>query len=284
MSPQEITNALREMRQRLMGASNRIRRYTLDSRLRTPDKGSIMEPWLSIRTELDNSWTQWLSLRTEINGLPGAPTEQQCRETQSHMLDLERKLDLVQRELIAPSSTRDGIWTVVLLASTLIGSVYAYIALHGMVDFNVDKFEDWPDWGPVKYFEVASWAFFGVLCTLLYTAAYFLSRRDFDGHFAGWYISTAIRAPLLAMIVMLVVLEFVEWYGEGGWLEKYILEEGNKYYFIVFVSFCLGINSEATAEIIGDLQSGVTSGIRSVVRKVAQKFGAVVSDADIVGP
>ena len=94
MTPQEITNALRELRQRLMGASNRIRRYTLDSRLRSPNNGAaIFEPWLGIRKGLDESWTHWLDLRKEIHGLPATPTEKQCRDTQLHMLELERELE-----------------------------------------------------------------------------------------------------------------------------------------------------------------------------------------------
>jgi hypothetical protein len=81
---------------------------------------------------------------------------------------------------------------------------------------------------------------------------------------------------------MLIVLEFVEWYGEGTWIAKYILEEGNKYYFIVFMSFCLGLSSETSAEIVGELAGGVSTFVRRGVNRVAARLGAVVSDADVL--
>lgn len=269
----------------MTGSANRIRRYTLDSRLQTPPDGQELPAhWNNLRERLDNAWKEWLAIRAEVIALPAAPTEQQCRDAQLHWLELDRKLDVIQRELIAQRSTRYGVWTVVGLALTLLASICLYLVTHGMTTLDVAQFEPWPDWGPVKYIEVAAWSFFGVLCSLLYTATYFLSRRDFDDHFVTWYISTALRAPLLVVILMIVVLEFIEWYGEGGWLEKYLLEEGNKYFFIVFVSFCLGVGSESTSQMIGELVNGVTAGIRSIVRRVARKFGAVVSDADALGP
>src|SRR3569623_56474 len=119
------------------------------------------------------------------------------------------------------------------------------------------------------------------MCRLLFTATYYVARRDFDQNYVTWYASTALRAPLLIVILMLVMLEFVEWYAEDSWLSAYILEEGNKFYFIVFMSFCLGLASETSAAIIGDLSSGVSALVRGAVARIAQRFGAVISDSDI---
>ena len=66
-----------------------------------------------------------------------------------------------------------------------------------------------------------------------------------------WYLSTFLRAPFLTVILMMVVWNLLEWYGEGNWIETYILGREISY-FIAFVSFCLGLSSDSTSSIIRD--------------------------------
>jgi len=80
---------------------------------------------------------------------------------------------------------------------------------------------------------------------------------------------------------MMVVLEFVEWYGEGKWIENYLLEEGNKFYFIVFMSFSLGLMSEETSAIMRELAEGVVKFVRNVVGRVSDRLSSAVTRADI---
>lgn len=80
---------------------------------------------------------------------------------------------------------------------------------------------------------------------------------------------------------MMVVLEFVEWYGEGKWIENYLLEEGNKFYFIVFMSFSLGLMSEETSAIMRELAEGVVKFVRNVVGRVSDRLSSAVARADI---
>jgi len=90
-----------------------------------------------------------------------------------------------------------------------------------------------------------------------------------------------LRAPFLSVILMMVVLEFVEWYGEGKWIENYLLEEGNKFYFIVFMSFSLGLMSEETSAIMRELAEGVVKFVRNVVGRVSDRLSSAVTRADI---
>jgi len=196
-------------------------------------------------------------------------------------LNLDRKVDLIQRDLIGANSLRAGAFTFAWLAVFLVGLVVFYLFSHGVRSWNGAGFELWPEWGPWKYGEVALWSSFGVLCYLLFRCTYYVARRDFDEWYQLWYGSTFLRAPFLTVILMMIVLEFVEWYGEGKWIENYILEEGNKTYFIAFVSFCLGLTSDATSSIVRDLSEGVTDFVRKAVSRVAQRLSSSVSNVDI---
>ena len=78
----------------------------------------------------------------------------------------------------------------------------------------------------------------------------------------------------MTVVLMIVVLEFIEWYGEGKWLQDYLLEERNK--FIAFVSFCLGLSSDRTASIIGKLCTGVAEFVEGAATRICQKLSSVV--------
>jgi hypothetical protein len=283
MTPREIEVKAQELRRGMTSTANRIRRYSLDRRLNVPatDRTPEQDRYADVAARLDAAWKQWLAVRDAIVTWPTPPTENDVTTVATQWLDLDHSVDLIQRELVSNTSTWWGVATVLGLIVATLGALVAYLFGHGAL-LNLADFEPWPEWGPAKYGEVAYWSFFGVMCTLLYTAAYFVSRRDFDRNFVTWYATTALRAPLLVVILMIVVLEFVEWYAEDTWLANYILEEGNKFYFIVFMSFCLGISSESTAKIIGDLSAGVSAAVQGAVRRIAERLGAVVSDADVL--
>ena len=124
----------------------------------------------------------------------------------------------------------------------------------------------------MKYGEVIFWSSFGVLCSLLFLSTWYLARRDFDMYYQPWYLSTALRAPFVSLIGMMIILEFVEWYGQGTWVEHYLLEEGNKFYFIVFMSFCLGLTSDRTSKLIGDLAEAVGDFLEQAVAMVSKRL------------
>jgi hypothetical protein len=157
-----------------------------------------------------------------------------------------------------------------------------YLLSHGVRGWDFSNFEPLAESGPLKYVEVAFWSEFGVLCFLLFLAANYVKRRDFDEWYQPWYMSTALRAPFLTVILMILVLEFVEWYGEDSWIETYLLEEGNKFYFIAFMSFCLGLVSDQVAEVMRELAESVLEFVHGVVKKVSGKMRtAITPDSDI---
>jgi hypothetical protein len=229
----------------------------------------------------DDAWSRWLAVRDALLALPDPAPAEQLAAVEKQWLEIDRDVDLIQRELIAESSAVAGAWTVAWLATALVGLSIVYLVTHGVRGPTTAAFESWPEWGPEKYGEVAFWSSFGVLCWLLFTASNYLARRDFDEAYRLWYVSTALRAPFICVALMVVVLEFVEWYGEGKWIERYILEEGNKFYFIAFVSFCLGLSSDRASTIIRELAGGVAEFFESVARRMSQRLGSAVSSVDL---
>lgn len=243
----------------------RIRRYTLDRKLSD-----------TALPQINAIWDEWLQVRRNLYALPVAADDAQFRAVEEALLTVDRKVDLVQRALVSGESLTAGIWTTAWLAGALVALVAVYLYSHGVRSFDLSGFEPIAEWGPLKYVEVAFWSAFGVLCTLLALAAYYVLRRDFDAWYRPWYVSTALRAPFVTVILMIVVLEFTEWYGEGTWIETTLLEEGNKSYFIAFMSFCLGLLSDQAAAIVGDLADGVIQFVRAVVQRVSSKLSTAV--------
>ncbi|MBI5820308.1 MAG: ferric reductase-like transmembrane domain-containing protein [Verrucomicrobia bacterium] len=297
----ETEKRRQEVELQLADTHSRIRRYTLDPRLqltreqRQPAAGTVPNTHEApsgnksaseesrkddadgkLRHMADEAWTQWLEVRNDFVNLPDTDSSKKLNDIENRLLKLERNLDLLQRELIGEQSYAAGIRTVTWLAVTLILLVVIYLVTHGVRGLDLMTFEPWPEWGPLKYGEVAFWSLFGVLCILLFLATKYLARRDFDTWYQPWYVSTALRAPFLAIILMMVVLEFIEWYGEGSWLQTYLLEEGNKFYFIAFVSFCLGLSSNTTNAIMRDLSEGVSAFVGGAVKQVANRLGSLI--------
>ena len=232
------------------------------------------QPWQAPQRRL------WLEAWAQFVALPATPTVSDLNAVEKSWLELDRNVDLIQRELISEQSYKAGLRTVFGLTVALVLLILFYLVSHGLRNLDFSTFEPWPEWGPLKYAEVACWSLFGALCYLLFLATDYLARRDFDVWYQPWYLSTALRAPFLTVILMMIVLEFVEWYGEGKWLQKYLLEEGNKYYFIVFMSFCLGLASNTTAGLMRDLSEGVTEFISRAIGRVSQKLSLAVTKAD----
>lgn len=286
MASKDIERKHNELLANLAETANRIRRYSLDPRLRM-DKAPSAIPAGSddlgefLRGEAAAAWDDWVDLRDEFVALPDSPTLDQLMAVERKWLDLDHKVDLIQRDLIGENSVRAGMLTVAWLSLALIGLVIVYLLSHGVRGWSLSALEPWPEWGPWKYGEVAFWSSFGILCYLLFIATRYIARRDFDEWYQLWYVSTFLRAPFLTVILMMLILEFVEWYGEGKWIETYLLEEGNKTYFIFFLSFCLGISSDATSSIIRDLSNGVSGFVKKAVSRVSQKLSSSVSDINI---
>ena len=288
MASKDIERKHNELLANLGETARRIRRYSLDPLLRLKDApptaakaGATDDLHEYLRQEAAKAWDDWVQLRDDFVALPDSPTLAQLMTVEKKWLDLDHRVDLIQRDLIGDTSVRAGMVTVAWLVLALVGLVFAYLFSHGMHGWSFVDFQPWPEWGPWKYGEVAFWSGFGILCYLLFVATRYIARRDFDEWYKLWYVSTFLRAPFLTVILMLVILEFVEWYGEGKWIETYLLEEGNKTYFIVFLSFCLGISSDSTSSMIRDLSNGVSEFVKKVISRVSQKLGTSVSDINI---
>lgn len=282
MADKEIDLKRRDLKANLAETAVRIRRYSLDPFLREPDRERDPDPGAKLRKQADDAWKEWLTVRERFDKLPAAPTLQELAEVERLWLQLDRNVDLIQRELISNESFVAGAKTVAWMAFALVLLAAIYLMTHGVRWFNFSGFEPWPEWGPAKYGEVAFWSSFGVLCSLLFLATRYLARRDFDRWYQPWYVSTALRGPFLTIILMVLVLEFGEWYGEGTWIENYLLEEGNKFYFIAFMSFCLGLASDSTSAIMRDLSDGVTEFVQRVVAKVSKRLSSAVSTTDSI--
>jgi hypothetical protein len=247
----------------------RIRRYTLD--------GHLDQPGLQ---KLDGLWADWLALRKTFYGMPADAPSAELRGIEQTLIGLDRNVDLVQRTLVSAKSLMIGSRTALLLAAALIGLAWLYFLLHGVRGLDFSNFEPIAEWGALKYVEVAFWSEFGVLCYLLFLAGDYISKRDFDQWYQPWYLATALRAPFLGVILMMVVLEFVEWYGDGTWMETFLLEEGNKSYFIAFMSFCIGLSSDQSSAILRDLSWSVADFLQGVVQRVSRKLSSALLPND----
>jgi hypothetical protein len=293
-SPRDLRVRLRYLRLNVEETGVRIRRYTLDPRLRrtgcVPDSKATPppapdanpprpEPSLDLRREVDELWKKWIALRETAQALSAASPRGELDRVEKTWLELDRQLDLIQRELISDSTTRSGLVTVAWMAAALVLLGLFYLVSHGVRGFDFSKFEAWPEWGPLKYGEVAFWSAFGVLCWLLFLASSYLKRRDFDSYYTTWYISTALRAPFLVVMLMIVVLEFTEYTFAGTPAADSLFEEGNKYYFIILVSFCLGLSSDSTSTIARQLAESVSGFVRRAVGRFCRRLDALVVDA-----
>lgn len=165
MTEKQLQRKRLEIESGLVELRVRIRRYTLDPRLREEDQGAL-------RKQADEAWKKWLAVRSSFYALPEPAPPEELLEVEKELLQVSREADLIQRELISEESFNAGIRTVTWLSLALVGLVFLYLATHGVRGLNFAAFEPLPEWGPLKYVEVAFWSTFGVLCWLL-----FLSTR-----------------------------------------------------------------------------------------------------------
>jgi hypothetical protein len=285
METSEIDRRMEELKRNMNETATRLRRYTVDERLcfapsdpPTPAKEKAQR--LVLLT--DTIWEEWKTAFTEIQNLQDPPTGTKLVQYEILHLNLDRAVDVVQRDLVSEGSRRAGSRVMTLLTLATLATAVVYLVTHMVWVKGLGRydFEPWPEWGPMKYGEVVFWSTFGCLCYLLFVGAYYLMRRDFDEWYQTWYLATLLRSPFISLILMMVVLEFVEWYADDkdSWINKYLLEEGNKFYFIVFMSFCLGISSDTSSRIMRDLSNGVCEFVSRSVNKVAQKLKLAVGD------
>lgn len=279
MPDKEIQKQYQLLKFNLSETRVRIRRYTFDPRLKDQE-GEADD---TLRKQIEAAWTSWLKVRDQFVALPDPPTVPAMDAVERSWLELDREVDLIQRELITEKSRAAGIRTVIWLTAAMLALILFYLLSHGVRGLDFTPFETWPEWGPLKYAEVACWSAFGVFCYLLYTVTNYIARRDFDEWYQPWYVSSAIRGVFFTVILMMIVLELTELYGEGTWVQTYLLEEGNKYYFIVFMSFCLGLSSNSTAAIMGDLSDGVTEFVSRAVGNLSKKLSLAVTKTDLGG-
>lgn len=273
MSAQDPGKYLQSLQEGLVECGNRIRRYSMDPFVRVPDQPEAADPGRELREELDKIWAEWARLRTAIRQVEATPNAAALGAFDDELEQLVRRIDKVQRELISDSSYDSGRKTVLWLSAVLLALLVTYVGTHGVFH---GYFEPWGEWGPAKYGEVAFWSTFGCLCSLLYRATHYLARRDYDKWFNPWYVSTLLRAPFLTVILMLVLLEFAETLGPDSMINDYLLEEGNKFYFIAFASFCLGLSSDTTNGIIRELSAGVTELFCRLVSRFSNKLASLV--------
>ena len=278
MADKELERKKQQLESDLNETQIRIRRYTLDPRLREEEKTQTDD---TLRDLANAAWKAWLEVWEQFKSLGPAPTEKELLKVEKQWREVDRQVDLIQRELITPEDYAAGKRTVLGLTVALVLLILLYLLTHGVRSLDFSTFEPFPEWGPMKYFEVAFWGGFGALCGLLFLATYYLTRRDFDRWYQLWYVSTALRAPFLTVILMVVVLEMVEWYGEGTWMQDYLLEEGNKFYFIILLSFCLGLLSQEASGIIRQLAEGIVSFVRAAVGRVSSRLSSAISRADV---
>ena len=145
MAEQQISRQLRDLRKQLHETGTRIRRYTLDPRLRMhvqrekesdkPAAGNALTHFpgskhsMTIPAELseelrkmaDKAWEKWLSLNARLNALPDAAARADVLDAELAWLQLDRDVDLIQRELISRESSDAGVQTVVVLGAVLMG-------------------------------------------------------------------------------------------------------------------------------------------------------------------
>jgi hypothetical protein len=270
MADKQLEKKCRLLSADISGLAVRIRRYSFDPRVPPPRDKTTPDTGAELRARLATAHTQWRALRARFDALPPGYTAADLLNIEYEFEELERTVDLIQSELISEESFTSGRKTVAGLVIAMVLLIVFYFVTHGVRSLDFSTFEPWPEWGPLKYGEVAFWSSFGVLCFLLFLASNYLARRDFDRWYRPWYLTTALRAPFLTVMLMVAILEFTEWYGEDKRLAKFLLEEGNKFYFIAFTSFCLGLTSERTANILGDLAEGVGDFIQQAASRLSE--------------
>ena len=88
----------------------RIRRYTLDNRLKDSDVGT------GTLANAEKAWLVWVAIRTDFYQLGASATDDQLLAIEERVLKVDRAVDLIQRDLVSTESFRIGMWTTSWLA------------------------------------------------------------------------------------------------------------------------------------------------------------------------
>src|SRR3954452_12367134 len=110
MADDEIRKQLREVKSDLDETGSRIRRYTLDPRLRAmPEQKLLQGPNLNavapddtskrLRDMADQAWVNWLAKRKKYGEIAHQPTPESVEQLELDCMELDRSVDLLQREL-----------------------------------------------------------------------------------------------------------------------------------------------------------------------------------------
>src|SRR5438067_3849179 len=99
MDQRELESKYKELKANIVESGVRIRRYSLDPRLRLPDRPDDKGLGRDLRERADAAWEQWLDTYTAFAKLPTTCTEAQLLEIEERWLKLDRQVDLMQRDL-----------------------------------------------------------------------------------------------------------------------------------------------------------------------------------------
>src|SRR5258708_36790613 len=108
----------------------RIRRYTMDPRIKKIPTPGRPPPNSELREELEKVWKKWFALKGDFRDLPDNTTVPAIIALEKECDEVERGIDLVQRVLVSASSFTAGLLTVVWLSALLLGLGVLYFATH----------------------------------------------------------------------------------------------------------------------------------------------------------
>src|SRR4051812_48171403 len=108
MSDKELAKRITRLREAIDEEGVRIRRYTMDPRLKKP-ADATKDPNRELREQLEADWKTWFALKGKSRTLPPAATEAELVALETECDEIERATDLVQRDLISESSFTAGV-------------------------------------------------------------------------------------------------------------------------------------------------------------------------------
>ncbi len=276
MADSEAPRMKRRLGRDLVDLKVRLSRYRKDPLLAECVTRPGSADLACLRQKSNVAWGEWCVARKMWLDQTDKLDMGQLNALEEKLLEIERRADELQRELVCPESARAGWKVVACLAAAQTALLGLYVVAHGMAD-------DWTFevplmWGPGKYVEVFFWTCFGSLTGLLGLAGTYLARRDFDRAYSPWYLTSAVRAPFLATVLMFVIVELGEAYGSAQGLFE---EEGAKFYGVALLSFCMGMVSEQTGMLVWSLAEGVLTFVQGVVQRFSDRLASVFVTRDV---
>src|SRR3989338_9325717 len=105
MADKELERKKQQLESDLNETQIRIRPCTLDPRLRdepNADKDN------ALRDACDAAWKAWLGVWGQYNALGPAPTDKELLKVEKEWREVDRQVDLIQREVITPEDYAAG--------------------------------------------------------------------------------------------------------------------------------------------------------------------------------